>query len=122
MPLTLVKAPRTVDIPIWRTENCAAEWLGSICHVFAWAKAEAERAMAAVMTSSNRDIIVVSLIDFLQPWNSVTNGIVSNISSSYSTQSAMKILVSCGALPLRFDAHTNLLPSDVNMGKESKSG
>ena len=43
-------------------------------------------------------------------------------SSPYSTQSAMKILVSCGALPLRFEAHTNRLPSEVNMGKESKSG
>src|SRR5579864_3882924 len=32
-PLTLVNAPRTVETPRWRTENCAAEWLGSICQV-----------------------------------------------------------------------------------------
>src|ERR1019366_1429340 len=42
--------------------------------------------------------------------------------SAYSTQSAMKMLVSCGTLPLRFDAHTSRLPSEVNMGKASKSG
>src|SRR5258708_7922210 len=40
----------------------------------------------------------------------------------YSTQSAIKILVSCGSLPLRFDAHTSYLPSEVNIGNESKSG
>ena len=38
------------------TENRAAEWLGSICQVLAWAKAEAVKAMAAAMTSSKRDM------------------------------------------------------------------
>src|SRR5216684_2797024 len=33
VPLTFVKAPRTVEIVRWRTANCAAEWFGSICHV-----------------------------------------------------------------------------------------
>src|SRR5271156_437632 len=38
-PLTLVKAPLTVEMPIWRTENCAAECGGSRYHV--WVCAEA---------------------------------------------------------------------------------
>ncbi len=42
--------------------------------------------------------------------------------NAYSTQSAMKMLVSCGTLPLRFEAHTSRLPSEVNMGNASKSG
>src|ERR1035441_1918534 len=40
----------------------------------------------------------------------------------HSTQSAIKIFVSCGALPLRLEAHTKRLPSEENMGKASKSG
>jgi hypothetical protein len=40
----------------------------------------------------------------------------------HSTQSAMKIFVSCGALPLRFEAQTRRLPSEENIGKASKSG
>jgi hypothetical protein len=32
----------------------------------------------------------------------------------------MKIFVSCGALALRFDAHTNFFPSGENIGKPSK--
>ena len=39
---------------------------------------------------------------------------------TYGTQSAMKILVSCGALALRFEAHTSFFPSGLNMGKPSK--
>ncbi len=42
--------------------------------------------------------------------------------SDYGTQSAMKILVSCGALALRFDAQTSFFPSGLNMGKPSKPG
>ncbi len=42
--------------------------------------------------------------------------------SFHSAQSAIKMLVSCGSLPLRFEAHTSFLPSDVNIGNESKSG
>src|ERR1700674_1094759 len=41
---------------------------------------------------------------------------------NHSTQSAMKIFVSCGALPLRFEAQTRRLPSEVTIGKASKSG
>src|SRR5260370_36715726 len=33
LALTLLNQPRTVEIPRWRTENCAAVCLGSICHV-----------------------------------------------------------------------------------------
>src|SRR5260370_17153689 len=40
----------------------------------------------------------------------------------YSTQSATKILVSCGAFPLRLEAHTRSLPLEENIGKASKSG
>src|SRR2546425_11661314 len=39
-----------------------------------------------------------------------------------STQSAMKMLVSCGSLPCRLDAHTSCLPSGENIGKASNSG
>src|ERR1700722_20659970 len=38
----------------------------------------------------------------------------------YGAQSAMKILVSCGALALRLEAQTNCLPSGLNMGNPSK--
>ncbi len=34
----------------------------------------------------------------------------------------MKMLVSCGSLPLRFEAQTSRLPSEVNIGNASKSG
>jgi hypothetical protein len=39
---------------------------------------------------------------------------------TYGAQSPMKMFVSCGALALRFDAHTSFLPSGENMGKPSK--
>ena len=39
--------------------------------------------------------------------------------NAYGTQSPIKIFVSCGALALRFDAHTNFFPSGENMGKPS---
>src|SRR5258708_35480626 len=32
-PPTLLKVPLMVEIPIWRRENCAEEWLGSRYHV-----------------------------------------------------------------------------------------
>ena len=38
----------------------------------------------------------------------------------YGTQSPIKIFVSCGALALRFDAHTSFFPSGENIGKPSK--
>ena len=41
---------------------------------------------------------------------------------AYSTQSAMKMFVSWGAVPLRFDAHTRCFPSELNIGKASKPG
>lgn len=40
----------------------------------------------------------------------------------YSTQSAMKMLVSCSTVPLRFEAQTSRLPSEENIGKASKPG
>ena len=40
----------------------------------------------------------------------------------YSTQFAMKIFVSCSTVPLRLEAHTSRLPSDVNIGKASNPG
>jgi hypothetical protein len=42
--------------------------------------------------------------------------------AAYSTQSAIKRLVSWGLLPLRLEAQTSFLPSELNMGKASKSG
>lgn len=44
------------------------------------------------------------------------------ILAGYSTQSAMKMLVSCSARPLRLEAHTSFFPSDENIGKASKPG
>ena len=38
----------------------------------------------------------------------------------YGTQSAMKMLVSCGTLPLRPETHTSFFPSGLNIGKPSK--
>jgi hypothetical protein len=44
------------------------------------------------------------------------------LEGDHSTQSAMKIFVSCGTLPLRLEAQTRRFPSEENMGKASKSG
>src|SRR5271170_3773624 len=55
VPLTLVKAPRTVEIPRWRTENCADECMGSICQVScAAAVTVAARIRKSAMTSADR--------------------------------------------------------------------
>src|SRR5581483_12283452 len=43
-PVTFVKAPRTVETPRCRTENCADEWLGSICQLPACATAVTAKA------------------------------------------------------------------------------
>ena len=40
----------------------------------------------------------------------------------HSTQSAIKMFVSCGAVPFRLDAHTRCLPSELNIGNASKPG
>src|SRR5271166_2177661 len=55
-PVTFVNAPRTVDTPRCFTENCAAEWLGSICQVPAWAAAATDNARAVTITSTDRDM------------------------------------------------------------------
>jgi hypothetical protein len=47
---------------------------------------------------------------------------ITGLCHPYSTQSAIKIFVSCSTVPLRFEAHTSRLPSDVNIGKASKPG
>src|SRR5580693_166859 len=56
LPLTLVKAPRTVETPRWRTENCAEECCGSSCQV-SCAAADRVRSRAAARAESVRDII-----------------------------------------------------------------
>src|SRR5215469_228887 len=61
-PLTLVNAPRTVETPRCRTENCAAEWLGSICQVADCAPAAATIARALESTSTRRDMFAVLLL------------------------------------------------------------
>ena len=38
-PLSLVNVPRTVEIPMCRTANCADECAGSNCHALVWATA-----------------------------------------------------------------------------------
>ena len=43
------------------------------------------------------------------------------IAMCYSTQSAMKMSVSCGFCGLRFEAQTSFFPSGENMGKLSKT-
>src|SRR5580704_10453922 len=55
LPLTLVKAPRTVERPRWRTENCAEEWGGSSCQV-PCAEADRVRSRATTSVESMRDI------------------------------------------------------------------
>src|SRR6266853_2561478 len=55
VPLTLLKAPRTVEIAIWRTENCADECCGSIFHSEVAAAAGSERAAASPAVSAIRD-------------------------------------------------------------------
>src|SRR6266850_553096 len=45
-PVTLLKAPRTVEMARWRTENCAEECAGSICQLELAAAAGSERVAA----------------------------------------------------------------------------
>src|SRR5580704_11817148 len=56
-PFTLVNAPRTVDTARWRTENCAAVWLGSICQVPACAAAVAAKSREAMRLSKKRSMV-----------------------------------------------------------------
>src|ERR1700756_2474536 len=58
-PDTFENAPRTVETPRWRTENCAAVWLGSICQVPAWAAAVAAIASEVMRMKTRRDILTV---------------------------------------------------------------
>src|ERR1700683_213777 len=51
VPLTLVNAPRTVETPRWRTENCADEWGGSSCQASC---AAADRVSSRVMARAER--------------------------------------------------------------------
>src|SRR5438552_6203145 len=55
VPLTLLKAPRTVEMVIWRTENCADECCGSIFHSDVVAPAGSERAAASPADIAIRD-------------------------------------------------------------------
>src|SRR6266850_6577240 len=55
VPLTLLKAPRTVEIAMWRTENCADECCGSIFHSEVAAAAGSERTAASPAVSAIRD-------------------------------------------------------------------
>src|SRR3974390_281804 len=56
-PLTFVNAPRTVDTPRCRTENCAEECMGSICHVPTCAAALATMANRVIRINDERDIL-----------------------------------------------------------------
>ena len=61
-PLTFVKAPRTVEMPMWRTENWAAVWLGSIFQDCTCAEAETASTSAATRNIVRRlEVITVSL-------------------------------------------------------------
>jgi hypothetical protein len=51
VPDTLVKAPRTVEIPICRTENCAAVWFGSMFQVSTSAEARVDAQSAMLRTA-----------------------------------------------------------------------
>src|SRR5271154_3003749 len=58
-PLTLVNAPRMVETPRWRTENCAEECGGSSCQVSlscAAADRVSSKVMAARGVSKARDM------------------------------------------------------------------
>src|SRR5580698_2104812 len=61
VPLTLVNAPRTVETPRWRTENCAEEWGGSSCQTSlslscAAAERVSSRTIATRAASNFRDM------------------------------------------------------------------
>src|ERR1700722_2514214 len=60
-PLTLVKAPRTVDTPRCRTENCAEVCMGSIFQLPACATAVAARAREVTKLKTKRDILIFLL-------------------------------------------------------------
>src|SRR4029077_15623668 len=64
VPLTVLKAPRTVDRPRWRTENCAEEWFGSSFHavVAAGAGMAKAAASAAVIPRRANDWPIVFLL------------------------------------------------------------
>src|SRR5260370_25398826 len=55
VPLTLLKAPRTVEIAIWRTENCADECCGSIRHSDVAAPAGSDRTAMSPAVTAIRD-------------------------------------------------------------------
>jgi len=55
VPLTLLKAPRTVEMAIWRTENCADECCGSIFHSDVAAPAGSDRTAASAAFTAIRD-------------------------------------------------------------------
>src|SRR5690242_1576489 len=55
VPVTLLKAPRTVEMAKWRTENCADECCGSIFHSAVAAPAGSERAATSPAVTAIRD-------------------------------------------------------------------
>src|SRR5271157_3499115 len=55
LPLTFVKAPRTVEMPMWRTENCAELCGGSICQVSARTAEGIARRTTLARPSKERD-------------------------------------------------------------------
>src|SRR6266851_5654928 len=55
VPLTLLKAPRTVEIAMWRTENCADECCGSIRHSDVAAPAGSTRTAMSPAVTAIRD-------------------------------------------------------------------
>ena len=54
VPFTLLNPPRTVEIARCRTENCAAECIGSICQVEVAAGAGSEKMAARPAVSAIR--------------------------------------------------------------------
>ncbi len=61
VPVTLVKAPRTVEMPRWRTENWAAVWLGSMFQVWTWAVAVVASRVTVSKASNGGLFCIVSL-------------------------------------------------------------
>ena len=59
VPVVLVNAPRTVEIPRCRAANWLAEWAGSICQVSTWAEAEIAKNNEIIRAEANLAILVL---------------------------------------------------------------
>src|SRR5882762_5661295 len=57
-PVTLLNSPLTFEIIMWRTENCAKEWAGSICQSVLWANDGTASATSRADATTKRVVIL----------------------------------------------------------------